>query len=87
MAIFNTDKGAVGGVITISNNVINDLVSGNLTPVAGWIAFGVGLALFATTNLFTAARRRSPGAYRRISITILTIVAVGSAQLSSGSAI
>ena len=78
IAIFNTDKGAVGGVITISNNVINDLVSGNLTPVAGWIAFGVGLALFATTNLFRAARRRSRGLTAPpMSITILTIVAVG----------
>lgn len=78
IAIFNTDKGAVGGVISISNNVISDLVSGNLTPVAGWIVFGIGLALFATTTLFRTGRRRSQGLTAPpISITILTIVAVG----------
>jgi D-xylose transport system permease protein len=78
IAIFNTDKGAVGGVITISNNVINDLVSGNLTPAAGWIVFAVGMAIFATTTLFRTARRRSQGLTAPpMSITILTIVAVG----------
>ena len=30
--VFDVDKGAVGGVITVSNNVIDDLVSGNMTP-------------------------------------------------------
>jgi D-xylose transport system permease protein len=78
IAIFNTDKGAVGGVITISNNVITDLVSGNLTPAAGWILFAVGMAIFATTTLYRTARRRSQGlAAPPMSITILTIVAVG----------
>jgi D-xylose transport system permease protein len=78
IAIFNSDKGAVGGVITITNNVISDLVSGNLTPVAGWIVFAVGLALFAATTLFRTARRRSQGLTAPpMSITILTIVAVG----------
>jgi D-xylose transport system permease protein len=78
IAIFNTDKGAVGGVITISNNVITDLVSGNLTPAAGWIVFAVAMGLFAATTLFRAARRRSQGLTAPpMSITILTIVAVG----------
>lgn len=78
IAIFNTDKGAVGGVITISNNVISDLVSGNLTPVAGWILFAVGLGLFTTTTLFRTARRRSQGLTAPpLSITIMGIVAVG----------
>lgn len=78
IAIFNTDKGAVGGVITISNNVITDLVSGNLTPAAGWIIFAVGLGIFAALNIFRTARRRSQGLTAPpMSITILTIVAVG----------
>jgi D-xylose transport system permease protein len=58
--------------------VITDLVSGNLTPAAGWIVFAVGLAIFAATNLFRTARRRSQGLTAPpMSITILTIVAVG----------
>jgi D-xylose transport system permease protein len=78
IAIFDADKGAVGGVITISNNVITDLVSGNLTPVAGWIVFAIGLAIFAATSLFRTARRRSQGLTAPpMSITIFTIVAVG----------
>jgi D-xylose transport system permease protein len=78
IAIFDADKGAVGGVITISNNVITDLVSGNLTPVAGWILFAIGLAIFAATSLFRTARRRSQGLTAPpMSITIFTIVAVG----------
>jgi D-xylose transport system permease protein len=78
IAIFDADKGAVGGVITISNNVITDLVSGNLTPVAGWVVFAVGLGIFATTSVFRTARRRSQGLTAPpMSITILTIVAVG----------
>ena len=78
IAIFNTDKGAVGGVISISNNVINDLVSGNLTTVAGWVVFAVGLAIFSATTLFRSARRRSQGLTAPpLSITVLTIAAVG----------
>ena len=78
IAIFDADKGAVGGVITISNNVITDLVSGNLTPLAGWIVFVIGLAIFAATSVFRTARRRSQGlSAPPMSITIFTIVAVG----------
>ena len=33
--VFDVDKGAVGGVITVSNNVIDDLVSGTMTPGGG----------------------------------------------------
>ena len=47
--VFDVDKGAVGGVITISNSVIDDLVSGNMTPAAGWIVLVVGVGLFALT--------------------------------------
>ena len=44
--VFDVDKGAVGGVITISNNVIDDLVSGTMTPAAGWILLVVLVALY-----------------------------------------
>ena len=35
--VFDTDKGATGGVINVTNSVIDDLVSGNMTPAVGWI--------------------------------------------------
>ncbi|HWF15921.1 MAG TPA: hypothetical protein VG244_07065 [Acidimicrobiales bacterium] len=78
--IFDIDKGAVGGVITISNNVINDLVSGSMTPTAGWILLVVLVAVFGAAALFRAARRRTQGlSAPPIGITILTIVAVAAA--------
>jgi D-xylose transport system permease protein len=78
--IFDTDKGAVGGVITISNNVINDLVSGSMTPAAGWILLVVLVAVFGATAVFRAVRRRDQGlSAPPLSITMLTIAAVAAA--------
>ena len=59
--VFDVDKGAVGGVISISNNVIDDLVSGNMTPVAGWVLLVVLVAAFAVSSLYRTARRRAQG--------------------------
>jgi D-xylose transport system permease protein len=78
--IFDIDKGAVGGVITISNNVINDLVSGSMTPAAGWILLVVLVAVFGATTLFRTARRRTQGlSALPMSVTILTVAAVAAA--------
>jgi D-xylose transport system permease protein len=75
--VFDVDKGAVGGVITISNYVVDDLVSGNMTPVAGWILLVFVVALFGLTSVFRAVRRRSQGlSAPPLSITVLTIAAV-----------
>ncbi|HEY1653096.1 MAG TPA: hypothetical protein VGG09_14525 [Acidimicrobiales bacterium] len=75
--IFDVDKGAVGGVITISNNVINDLVSGSMTPAAGWILLVALVAVFGATAVFRTARRRTQGlSAPPISITVLNIAAV-----------
>jgi D-xylose transport system permease protein len=75
--VFDVDKGAVGGVITISNNVINDLVSGNMTPAAGWITLVVVVGLFALTSILRTTRRRAQGlSAPPLSITLLTIGAV-----------
>ena len=78
--VFDVDKGAVGGVITISNGVIDDLVSGNMTPAAGWILLVVSVALYALITLLSSARRRSQGlTVPPLSITLLTIGAVAAA--------
>ena len=78
--IFDVDKGAVGGVITISNNVINDLVSGSMTPVAGWILLVVLVAVFGATTIFRSVRRRAQGLNAPpLSVTIITVVAVAAA--------
>jgi D-xylose transport system permease protein len=81
--VFDVDKGAVGGVITISNNVIDDLVSGNMTPVAGWILLIVVVGLFALTSIVRTSRRRAQGlSAPPLSITFLTIGAVALAGVA-----
>jgi D-xylose transport system permease protein len=75
--VFDVDKGAVGGVITVSNNVIDDLVSGNMTPAAGWILLVVLVALFGVVTVLNASRRRAKGLTAPpLSITLLTVGAV-----------
>ncbi len=81
--VFDVDKGAVGGVITISNNVIDDLVSGNMTPVAGWIVLVVVVGLYAVSSIFRTSRRRAQHlSAPPLSVTILTIVAVAVAGIA-----
>ena len=78
--VFDVDKGAVGGVITISNNVIDDLVSGNMTPVAGWISLVVVIGLYALFSIVRTSRRRAQGlSAPPLSITFLTIGGVAAA--------
>jgi D-xylose transport system permease protein len=80
--VFDVDKGAVGGVITVSNGVIDDLVSGNMTPVAGWIVLVVAVGLFALSSLLTTSRRRSQGlSAPPLGITLATIGAVAVAGI------
>jgi D-xylose transport system permease protein len=52
---------ATGGVIEISNNILNDLVNGTLTPAASWIVMIVAVGLFAGLNVFRDANRKSRG--------------------------
>ncbi len=75
--VFDSDKGAVGGVITVSNNIIDDLVSGTMTPAAGWILLFVVVALYAVVTVFRTSRRRAQGLTTPpLSITFLTLGAV-----------
>ena len=75
--VFDTDKGAVGGVITISNNVIDDLVSGTMTKAAGWILLVVLVVMYAIITVFRTSRRRAQGLTTPpLSITLLTLGAV-----------
>jgi D-xylose transport system permease protein len=80
--VFDSDKGAVGGVINVTNGVIDDLVSGNMTPAAGWIVLVVGVGLFALASLLSTGRRRSQGlSAPPLGITVATIGAVAVAGI------
>ena len=80
---FDFDKGSVGGVIRISNNVVYNLVNGNMSTVASWVAMVALVGLFAVTSIVRAARRRSKGlSAPPLSITIFTIVVVAAAGVA-----
>jgi D-xylose transport system permease protein len=79
--IFDLDKGSVGGVINVSgNDVIYNLVNGNMSPLASWIALVVLVALFAASSLGRARRRRAQNLTAPpIGITLLTVGVVAAA--------
>ena len=80
--VFDVDKGAVGGVISISNSTIDDLVSGSMTPVAGWIVLIVAVGLYALVSVVRTARRRAQGlSAPPLSVTLLTVGAVAVAGI------
>ena len=48
-----------GGTIPITNNIIDDLTTGNLSPVAGWIVMVALVAVFAASMVLRDRRRRA----------------------------
>jgi D-xylose transport system permease protein len=50
-----------GGSLPINNKIINDLASGNLTPVASWIVMLALVGLFGLNTWLRDSRRRHSG--------------------------
>ncbi|HEX4082966.1 MAG TPA: hypothetical protein VHX40_08390 [Acidimicrobiales bacterium] len=72
------DKGAVGGVVRITNPVVYNLVNGNMSPLAGWVTLVVVVGLYAAVSVTRTLRRRRQGlSAPPLSITIATIAVVG----------
>ena len=59
--MFDTFPIAVGGVISISNRVLLDLVGGNMSPTASWIVMAVVVVGFAAYSVFRDIRRKAQG--------------------------
>ena len=59
--MFDSLNVAVGGVISVSNKYLLDLVSGDLSPVAGWIVMAVLVVAFGALMLSRDASRRRGG--------------------------
>jgi D-xylose transport system permease protein len=76
LELANIDSSAVGGVIQIdSNSPVAQLVSSNMSPVLGWLALAVAVAVFAAVSLTRTARRRSQGlSAPPVGIIVLRIV-------------
>lgn len=72
-----------GGVVPINDTVVNDIYSGNLTPLASWIVMLAIAAAFATWTWFRDARRRRSGLVAPpASLTAVKIVAVLAATVA-----
>jgi D-xylose transport system permease protein len=72
-----------GGSLPINNNVINDIVSGNLTPLAGWLVMLGVVAVFGIRVWRRDARRRRSGLVAPPpSLTAAKIIAVLIAGIS-----
>ncbi len=73
--LFDTFKGAVGGVISVpSSGPLYNLVNGNMSTVASWITLVVVIALYASVSIIRNLRRRSRNlSTPPLSITILTV--------------
>ena len=50
-----------GGSILVSDNIINDITAGNLTPAAGWAVMFVVVGIFGVMTWRRDARRRAAG--------------------------
>jgi D-xylose transport system permease protein len=67
----------VGGVINLHNNIVNDIESGYLSPVATWIVMMVIVGLAGLIMFYGDMRRRNAGLVAPpVSITLLKVVAV-----------
>jgi len=59
--LYNADKHAVGGTISITNDVLNGIVYNSLSPAAGWIVMIAVVVLFAAVNIVGYRRRVANG--------------------------
>jgi len=59
--LFNQDKHAVGGTITVTNGVINGIINNSLSPTAGWVVMIAAVGLFAVMTITSHRRRVSRG--------------------------
>jgi D-xylose transport system permease protein len=72
-----------GGTIGISNTIINDLTSGNLTPVAGWIVMAAIVAVAGGFLVLRDRRRRASNLVTPpISVTALKVVIMAAAGVA-----
>jgi D-xylose transport system permease protein len=80
--LIQKDGGSNGGTIPITNSVLNDIVNGNLSVVAGWIVMLLIVIPFAFLIFRRDRNRRasgvaSPMILTYIKIALLVIVGVG----------
>jgi D-xylose transport system permease protein len=85
LELANTDKAAVGGVMSISpSSPVFKLVNSNMSVAAGWIGLAVVIALFAVASIRRDARARAQGlTVAPLSVTLfrIALAAIGGCVL------
>jgi D-xylose transport system permease protein len=72
--LVDNSSAGIGGTIRISNNVVNDIVNGNLSPTASWVVLVAVVAAFGLFRFAADERRRASGLVAPPrSVTILKI--------------
>jgi D-xylose transport system permease protein len=79
--LFDSFKGAVGGVISVpTTGPIYNLVNGNMSVVASWITYVVVIVLYAAISITRNTRRRARNlSTPPLSITIATVAVAAAA--------
>lgn len=79
----NRSGSANGGTIRVTNTVIYDLVNGNLSPLAGWVALAVVVVGYAALTVLGDRRRRGSGlAAPPFGLTVAKIVFIAVAGVA-----
>ena len=75
--LFNRDKHAVGGTITVTNGVLSGIVNNSMSPTAGWIVMIAVVAVFAVVSILSHRARVTKGlAAPPIALVLIKIGAV-----------
>jgi D-xylose transport system permease protein len=80
--MFDTFPIAVGGVISISNRVLLDIVGGSLSPAASWIVMVVVVVAFGGFTIWRDIHRRAQGLVTPpLGLTLLKVAVVAIAGI------
>ena len=72
-----------GGTIRITNNVLLDLVNGNLSPVAGWIVMVASIVVFGGFTVLRDRRRRATGLVAPpLTLTMIKLAVIAAASIA-----
>lgn len=72
-----------GGTLRVTDNILNDLVNGNLSVAAGWVLLIVLVGAFAAFSILREQSRRSQGLVAApVGLTVLKVATVAVAGLA-----
>jgi D-xylose transport system permease protein len=81
--IINLQNPNNGGSIRITNQVIYNIVSGTLSPTAGWIVMAAAVGIYAVLTVLRDARRRASGLVAPpVVVTVLKIAVMAGAGIA-----